>query len=177
VAINNNGDVIGAAMNASGVYVGFVSHNGGPLISLGTLPGSWESQPESINDKGQMVGAALGQPLAHPSSFSAPGNGGAFLYQDGTLMDLNKLLSPSASDITLVDAYAINNAGQIVAQGFLKGQIWPELQVFLLTPAGQPVPSSPNPLIQTVPQVPEPTSLAIFGLMLAGICTRRLLKE
>ena len=78
VAVNNHGDLIGAAMNSWGGYVGFVSHNGGPLISLSTLPGSWESQPASINDKGQIVGAALGQPVAHPGTWYALGNGGGF---------------------------------------------------------------------------------------------------
>jgi Protein of unknown function (DUF3466) len=170
VAINNNGDVIGSALNTSGAFVGFVSHSGGPLISLGTLTGSWESQPESINNNGQIVGAALGQ---LPTLAAATG-GGAFLYQSGTLMDLNKLLSPSASNIRLVDAYAINDAGQIVAEGYQMGQSQPVLQVFLLTPAGQPIPPSPDPLIQTVPLVvPEPSALATFGLMLAGICARR----
>ena len=172
VAVNNHGDLIGAAMNNSGLYIGFVSHNGGPLVSLGTLPGSWESKPESINDKGQIVGAALGQPVDHPGSFYGPGYGGAFLYQNGNLQDLNKMLSPSASNITLIDAYGINNSGDIIAEGFVKGQLYPQLQLFSVTPDGQPVPLSPDPLIQTVPQTPEPSTLAIFGSIFAGVAVR-----
>ena len=148
-AINNHGDVIGNASNSSGVYIGFVSHNGGPLVSLGTLPGSYMSQPEAINDHGQIVGQALVQS-------ATLGNGGAFLYQSGTLMDLSKLLSPSASNITLVNAYAINNAGDIVAEGYLNTQLNPKLQLFYLTPEGEPIPLSPDPLIQTVQETPEP---------------------
>jgi hypothetical protein len=163
VAINNKGDLTGAAMNSSGLFIGFVSHNGGPLVSLGTLPGSWESQPASINDRGQIVGQALGLTVAIPPGATAPIQGGAFLYQNGVLNDLNKLLSPSASNITLFDVFAVNNASQIVAEGFYKNVPWPQL--FLLTPEGQPIPPSPTSLIQTVP---EPSTLAIFGFAFVG---------
>jgi probable HAF family extracellular repeat protein len=161
VAVNNQGDLIGAATNSSGGYIGFVSHNGGPLVSLGTLPGSWGSQPESINDKGQIVGAAQGL-----------SGGGAFLFQSGTLLDLNKLLSPSASNIHLVDAYAINNAGDIIAEGYLKSPFYSQLQLFFLTPDGQPIALSPDPLIQ-INAVPEPSTLALCGLIVAGMLARR----
>jgi probable HAF family extracellular repeat protein len=158
-AINNNGDVVGAAMNTSGAYVGFVSHNGGPLISLGTLAGGINVMPTSINDSGQIVG-------------NGPGTGG-FLYQNGVLTNLSSLLSPSASNLNILDAYAINNAGQIIAEGIAKGQMWAQPQLFLLTPQGEPIPPSPNPLVQSPQFTPEPSTLAFFGLMLAGIAARR----
>ncbi len=157
VAINNKGDVVGYATNAENALVGFVSHNGGPLISLGTLPGGVNVMPTSINDSGQIVG------------YTGAQGTGAFLYQNGVLTNLNSLLSPSASNISLLNAYAINNAGQIVAEGILKGSIWAQPQLFLLTPQGQPVPASPDPLIPSVLSAPEPSTLAIFGLMLAGM--------
>ena len=158
VAINNQGDVVGYATNAQNTLIGFVSHDGGPVISLGTLPGGGSTMPNSINDSGQIVGYAGNQ---------------AFLYQDGALTNLNTLLSPSASNINLNDAYAINNAGQIIAEGTVKGSIWAQPQLFLLTPQGQPVPASPDPLIQSIQFTPEPSTLAIFGLMLAGMAALR----
>jgi hypothetical protein len=43
----------------------------------------------------------------------------AFLYTNGTMFDLNSLLSPQqASLYTLTNANGINNAGQIVAIGY-----------------------------------------------------------
>ena len=154
--INNKGDVIGNAENAQGAWIGFVSHDGGPLISLGTLPGYGNVMPRSINDSGQIVG------------YAGNGSTAAFLYQNGILTNLNSLLSPSVSNINLLDAYAINNAGQIVAEGILKGENSPQL--FLLTPDGQPIPPSPDPVIVATP---EPSTLAIFGLMLAGMVAHR----
>ena len=41
----------------------------------------------------------------------------AFLYQNGTMTDLNSLLPASFKGITLLDATSINNLGQIVAFG------------------------------------------------------------
>ena len=155
IAINNKGDITGEAMNASGDYVGFVSHNGGPLISLGTLPGGVPVSPRSINDSGQIVGYN-----------GSPGLG-AFLYQNGVLTNLNALLSPSASNINLVDAYFINNVGQILAKGIVKNPPSAQAQLFLLTPVGMPLPPSPDPLIPVLPSaVPEPSTLALFGLIL-----------
>jgi probable HAF family extracellular repeat protein len=157
--INNRGDVIGVATDAAGNPIGFVSHQGGPLVSLGTLPGSSVSDTRAINDAGQIVGDSGTR---------------AFLYQNGTLTDLNTLLSPSASNLTLVSAQAINDAGQILALGTSKSD--GKGQWLLLTPDGLPVPPSPDPLIQMdygPASVPEPGTLAIFGLMLVGVVARR----
>ena len=155
--INNHGDVIGDYTDAkTGFLTGFVSHNGGSLISLGTLPGVWDIIPQSINDNGQIVGRAL--------KFTS--NGGAFYYENGTITDLNKMLSPSSANISITNAYLITNLGQILAVGYIKGETDPRL--FLLTPDGQPIPSSPDPLIQvqaSPSSVPEPSTLVIFGVI------------
>ena len=132
IAINNKGDITGEAMNASGDSVGFVSHNGGPLISLGTLPGGVPVSPRSINDSGQIVG------------YNGSPNLGAFLYQNGVLTNLNALLSPSESNINLLDAYFINNVGQILAKGIVKNPPSAQAQLFLLTPVGMPLPPRPT---------------------------------
>ena len=63
--------------------------------------------------------------------------GGAFLYSNGTMTDLNSLLSPG-SRWDLVYAMAINASGQIVGYGRING----EGHAYLLTPTTVPVPAA-----------------------------------
>jgi hypothetical protein len=65
----------------------------------------------------------------------------AFLYSNGQMSDLNDLIDPTLG-ITLADATAINDRGQIVADHYL------------LTPTSA---------------VPEPSTLALFGVALLGL--------
>jgi probable HAF family extracellular repeat protein len=157
--LNNQGDVIGRADSATQT-LGFVSHDGGPLIPL-NVPGNpaGGAVPTSINDQGQIVGHLLN------------GNAMAWIYENGTMTDLNSLLSPSAH-LRLTDALAINNSGQIIAEGIADSSKWPQL--FLLTPDGQPLPLSPDPLVQTTP---EPGTLTLFGLVIAGVYAHRRRKS
>ena len=105
------------------------------MTDLGTLGG--DSFGEGINKAGQVTGY-----------FFTP-NGTAihaFLYSNGQMMDLNDLIDP-ALHITLDDARAINDNGQIVASNGSNGHD------YLLTP------------------VPEPGTwalLCVSGLMLAA---------
>ena len=75
----------------------------------------------------------------------------AFLYGNGTMTDLNSLIDP-ASGWTLFEAKAINDNGQIVGIGNFNGS---GQEVFLLTP------------------IPEPATMALVGLGLAGLVLRR----
>jgi probable HAF family extracellular repeat protein len=88
------------------------------MQDLGTLGGSF-SGADGINNSGQVVGY----------SYTASGQNHGFLWQDGTMSDLNDLI-PAGSGWTLYVAWAINNAGQIVGTGSLNGQT----HAFLLTP-------------------------------------------
>src|SRR5207247_3774481 len=91
------------------------------LTNLGVLPdGGDSSYATDINSAGQVVGLVEGY-----------GDDGrvAFLWQNGTMIDLNTLI-PADSGWTLLEAWAINDAGQIVGYG-----VGPDgQQVFLLTP-------------------------------------------
>ena len=101
---------------------GFMWQNG-ELFDLGSLGGS-VGAASAINDNGQIVGLSLigdacGSAL-HP-----------FLWQEGVMIDLNDVIPEDSGWLYIENAVAINNAGQIVGQG------WTEdfhEHAFLLTP-------------------------------------------
>jgi probable HAF family extracellular repeat protein len=118
---NGNGSSA-TAINASGTIVGWsTTTNGGfahavlwtkagtgnyaiqDLGTLGPLAGNY-SRANAINSSGQIVGIT-----------ATPQNGEtAFIYRNGVMTDLNSLL-PAGSSVTLHEATAINDSGQILA--------------------------------------------------------------
>jgi probable HAF family extracellular repeat protein len=158
--MNNRGDVIGSSSPAANPALShaFVSHQGGPLIDLGTLPGGTYSYANGINNLGQIVGTS-----AYISGYKYAYGYAPFLYQDGKMTDLNALIDPLMG-VTISQALKINDAGQIAALGYYNYQpgLW---RLFVLTPEDQPQPTAPGTLIQPVP---EPTSMALQAAVLAG---------
>ena len=67
------------------------------MIDLGTLGGG-SSYAYGVNDSGEIVGY----------SYLADGGQHAFLYDDGTMLDLNSLI-PANSGWDLLEAYGIND--------------------------------------------------------------------
>ena len=107
------------------------------MVDLGTLGGT-SSYGYSINASGQVTGSAS----------TAGGISHAFVYSNGVLTDLNDLI-PIGLGITLTEARAINDLGQIAANGSVGTSI---NHSFLLTlPADTPEPGT-------------------FALLLAGCC-------
>jgi probable HAF family extracellular repeat protein len=104
-AISSLGQVTGWAQTNTYATHGFLFSNG-KMTDIGTII------PEAINDNGVIVGY------------------GALIYTGGTVQDLNKLIPPG-SGFTLDNATAINDSGQIVANGY--NSIGQE-HAFLLTP-------------------------------------------
>jgi probable HAF family extracellular repeat protein len=133
-AINNAGQVVGFSYSASGPSHAFL-YTDGQMRDLGTLGGT-HSAAEGINNAGQVVGTA-------DKSFASQR---AFLYTNGQMQDLNSLIDP-ALHITLLDAHAINDQGQIAANYF-SGTV---VHAYLLTP------------------IPEPSTLALSCLALLGL--------
>lgn len=107
-AINQAGQAIGTAATPDDAEIHGFIYSGGQLTDLGTLGGSY-STPWAINDAGQVVGET-------ETAEFAPR---AFLWQNGTMLDLNTLVTGSGWELT--GAYFINNAGRIVGQGTLNG--------------------------------------------------------
>lgn len=105
------------------------------MTDLGTLGGT-RGYALGINDLSQVVGY----------SSTASGALDAFIDSNGTMQDLNSLVS-NADGFVLSKAFAINDAGQITGLGFTADGMQ---HAFLLTPTS----------------VPEPTSL----VMLTGGC-------
>ena len=155
---NNWNGVLGSGSNAQGQFVGSTGapnssltgivhaalYQNGQVTDLGTLGGD-SSSAYGINSRGQVVGesAVVNYIGTH-----------AFLYQNGTMYDLNSMIPPIPG-VTLEAAYRINNQGQIVAAGQGPDGSWDTL---LLTPVPSPV--------------PEPGTLTVFVFIGGAIALR-----
>jgi probable HAF family extracellular repeat protein len=93
------------------------------MHDLGTLAGGHNSWAYGINSSGQIVGWG---------DTAVRSNDHAFIYANGTMTDLNKLLTGSvkSSGVILTTAYGINDKGQIVGHATVNGHA----HAYLLTP-------------------------------------------
>jgi hypothetical protein len=157
--INQKGDVVGDSGPGAGSYSphAFFAGPDGKLIPLNTFPSGpynpgWSVAARALNDQDQIVGSTMLAGFPQNTTL-------AFLYnlKSATMQDLNQLLPQPHSGWLLTDAVDINDAGQIVGYGTLNGVE----HGYLLTPI-QPQPA------------PEPTPLALLGLVLIGRLVGRL---
>lgn len=119
-ALNASGEVVGRmALVADGPVHAF-RHAGAGLEDLGTLGGT-TSGALDINASGMIVGY----------STLATGESRAFLWQSGTMTDLNTLV-PAGTGLVLAKANAINDVGQIVGEA----RVGAVTNAFLLSPEG-----------------------------------------
>lgn len=126
-SINNAGDIVGESFReGQATRIATWWKPAGEVVDLGTLGGA-ESSAADVNNRGEIVGWSL----------DAGGQRRAFLYANGTMVDLNTLLE-AESGWVLLSATAINDAGQITGEGQFGGDV----RAFLLTP---PVDSDTTP--------------------------------
>jgi probable HAF family extracellular repeat protein len=93
----------------------------GVMTDLGTLGSDPSSEAQSINAQGQVVGV----------SFDGPNDLHGFLWEKtGPVADLNTLVPPGSS-VTIINAFQINDRGEIAAKGVLSTG---EERVVLLIP-------------------------------------------
>jgi probable HAF family extracellular repeat protein len=137
--VNASREVVGAVSTFVGAIHAFFRCDGGTVYDRGTLGGTQSSAPP-INAFGQVVG----------ESRLADGNVHAFLYQHGTMQDLNSLIPPD-SRCTLFVAAGSNDSGRIVGWGFNAAGAE---HAFMLTP------------------VPAPANALLVGLGIAAIVVR-----
>jgi probable HAF family extracellular repeat protein len=120
LAINANGWVTGESDVAGGDSHAYIYIPGTPLPGtnlvqgmndLGSLGGA-ESVGRAINASGQVTGFSWTASFPNVTPH-------AFLYSDGKMLDLNKLVAndPLAPYVTLTDSTGINDSGCIVANG------------------------------------------------------------
>ncbi|HZK80771.1 MAG TPA: hypothetical protein VFC46_06875 [Humisphaera sp.] len=116
-AINATGQIAGSATVKNNEHA--VLYSGGKFSDLGTL-GGISSWAYGINRSATIVGVSTikGSSTTH-----------AFEYRAGKMYDLNSLIDP-ASGWTLLAASAVNDAGQIVGVGMIRGHV----HGFLLNP-------------------------------------------
>jgi probable HAF family extracellular repeat protein len=157
--INNAGQVLGtSSFGNNATKHAFVYTPGAGIMDLGTLHGGF-SDASATNDRGQATGwsdghaflytpgsgmldlgtlgntsvgyalNARGEVAGYSFLNSSATNSHAFIYSGGVMSDLNTLIDP-ALGITLTEATAINDSGQIVANG--------QRRAYLLTPIPEP---------------------------------------
>jgi probable HAF family extracellular repeat protein len=102
---NDAGEVVGRAdfSPTSTDHHAFLWRHG-VMRDLGTVAGQSRSTAYSINSKSQVVGDA---------------NDNAWLWENGSIVDLNSLVPPN-TDLHVAVGAAINDRGEIVATGVLQ---------------------------------------------------------
>ena len=124
--MNDSGEIVGYSATTTAYEQGrpFV-YSGGTMTDLGTFGGEF-GLAFGINDSGFVVGSA---------DFPGDETGAAFVYfGSGTIENLNDLVNPSLG-WNIGGALAINDSGQIMAEGYQPGGNYHAL---LLTPVPEP---------------------------------------
>jgi probable HAF family extracellular repeat protein len=122
--INNLGDIVGDSYTDGDAEDHAFVYRKGKMTDLGTL-GGFFSSAHGINGCGDITGTAE----------TADGDLHAFIVTAGVMHDLNALLDPMAgAGWVLIEALAINDAGQITGSGVINGA----RHGFVLTPMHAP---------------------------------------
>jgi probable HAF family extracellular repeat protein len=98
----------------------FYDYNNADFVDLGTLSGAVDSvsSASDINESDQVVGSSTLFEVVNTRL--VPGIAHAFIWENGTMTDLNDLIPPNTGWV-LVSATAINDNGDIVGLGIKNG--------------------------------------------------------
>ena len=107
-AINDNGDIAGLG-DFSGTQDAALWRNG-VVTDLEHLAGDCSSEAFAINSRDQVVGTSL----------ACNGDFRSFLWENGSMVDLNTLIPPKSS-LYLIETLAINDRGEIAGDGLPPG--------------------------------------------------------
>lgn len=120
-AINDVGKIVGQSdLPGDQIQHAVLWENGGN-VDLGTLSGDVVSAALGINNRGQITGLSMDN----------EGNIRAFLWQNGTMFDMNDLIQQPSS-LYLLHGFSINDRGQVV--GFAFDFNSQEVHAFVATP-------------------------------------------
>jgi probable HAF family extracellular repeat protein len=109
VWVNNARQVVGTSLIPNDLAWHAFLWRDGVMNDLGTLGSDPSSEAQSINEQGQVVGV----------SFDGPNDLHGFLWEkSGPIADLNTLVPPGSS-VTIINAFQINDRGEIAAKGVL----------------------------------------------------------
>lgn len=146
-AINDAGTVVGeSTVPGNGTHA--VLFTSGAAKDLGTLFGaSGSSMASGINDSGVIVGDSVASHIVPHWGTVMPQAG--FVYENGTMYDLNNLLASDGYLIT--SAAAINSSGQIAADAITPAG---KTHAVLLTPTSVPLPSAAWAMLAVLPLLP-----------------------
>jgi probable HAF family extracellular repeat protein len=155
--INDFGQVVGETLTLTGNNEAF-RWSDGTSQNLGTLAPGRNSEAFSINNQGDIVGTAEAitgftlrtNPITGVITIITNFQNHAFLYSNGSMTDLNSLISTN-SGWELYYAFGINNSEQIVGWGSMDGG--EHIRSFIL-------------------QVPEPSVPALCILLASAFALR-----
>jgi probable HAF family extracellular repeat protein len=110
--VNDSREVVGIATNLNDQALHAFYWRDGVMTDLETVGSDPSSEAKSINSRGQVVGASFDLSLTNDDLHG-------FLWEDGgPIVDLNTLVAPG-SGVTVVNAFDINDRGEIAGNGFL----------------------------------------------------------
>ena len=151
-AINDQGQMVGEVLRPDGAttYAAFWP-NPNEIISLGTLPGDFGSLASGISPDGQsIVGSTWDSNLNWTH---------AFIYQNGTMINLNTLF-PANLNLYATMGNKINARGQISGMAtVLTGPDAGNIHAFLATPVHQSIGRSMADVAGTLPKITMPANV------------------
>lgn len=139
LAVNDFGKAVGFTVDSNQETHAFI-YDGTQLVEMGFALGN--SNARGINGNGYVVGDFINVDTRN-----------AFVYDGSTVMNLNDHMDASGAGWTLVEAWDINDSGQIVGFANVNG----EGRAFLATPDA----------------VPEPATMTILGLGALAVFRRK----